>query len=284
MPNLEIKLGRVVYRYNSAGFRDVNHAVEKPVGIKRIVVIGDSVTEGYGLEEESVFSRWIQSHLGSQFEVITIAAGGLNTPQEVHLFEQEGLRYKPDIVILNFVLNDCDFYSSFKGSQRYAAEKDSKIGLLNVSINPRLKRLLKSSALIYFLKERMENVKGRLLGTEQTDYFTDIWGREENRVKVAEGFGRLAYLRESGGFDVVVIIWPVIVDYKQYKFGFAHEWVREQADKTGFSTIDLLPRFSKMSYRDLQVTAEDNVHPNASGHKIAAEAFVNWYRLQYQVR
>lgn len=278
VPNSEFSVGTVRYKHNSAGFRDVDHAVEKPVGIKRIVVVGDSVTEGYGVEEKSVFSRRIQSHLGDQFEVITIAAGGLNTPQEVHLFEQEGLRYKPDMVILNFVLNDCDFYTTLRGAERYNADKDSRIGLFNLPISPALKRLLKSSAFIYFVKEHVEDLKGRIMGVEETDYFTGIWSQNENRGKVVNGFGRLAVLQREYDFDVLVIIWPLITDYGNYGFESIHRWVQEQAKERGLSAVDLLPSFSGLRYRDLQVTAEDNVHPNALGHKIAAEAFLAWYR------
>lgn len=96
--------GKVVYRYNRAGFRDVEHEVEKPSGIQRIVVLGDSVTERYGVEWRDVFANILQSRLGEKHEVINIAAGGLNTPQEVHLLEKEGLRYKPDLVVINYRL------------------------------------------------------------------------------------------------------------------------------------------------------------------------------------
>jgi lysophospholipase L1-like esterase len=275
--NLEYKVGKVIYTFNGSGFRDVDHEVEKTPGIKRIVVVGDSVTEGYGVEWESVFSHILQSQLGDH-EVINIAAGGLNTPQEIHLFKLEGLAYEPDLVILNFILNDGDFYSSFKAAQRYNAEKEAQIGTLNLPINPRIKRFLKSSAMIYFVKERFENLKGSLFENEEADYFIKIWGKDENRRKVTDGFDKLKALADENNFHVLVVVWPLITDYRQYKFEFIHEWIKEKAEKRGFSTIDLLQRFSRIQYRDLQVTAEDDIHPNALGHKIGADAFLSWYR------
>ena len=80
VPNSEVQSGRVVYRYNGAGFRDRDHTLRTPAGIERIVVLGDSVTEGYGVEWTDVFAQVLQSRLGDQHEVINIAAGGLNTP------------------------------------------------------------------------------------------------------------------------------------------------------------------------------------------------------------
>lgn len=281
VPNSVVSEGKIDYRYNWVGFRDVDHSVQKPSGIKRIIILGDSVTEGYGVEWKDVFANILQSRLGAQQEVIVVAAGGLNTPQEVHLLKQEGLLYEPDLVVMNFVLNDADFFTSFDAAQRYKAEKDSQIGLLNLPISPVVKRALKSSALVYFVKERVENFTGRLLGTVETDYYTRLWAKDESRQRVMTGFNGLAGLQRDHGFQVLVIIWPVIMDYQRYGFGSIHERVAQWATTKGFAVIDLLPQFSKIPYRELQVTAEDNIHPNSLGHKVGAETFLTWYHSRY---
>jgi len=279
VPRSEYREGDVGYHFNSAGFRDAERSVKKPPGIKRLVVLGDSVTVGLGVRWETAFSSYVQGRLGREFEVVTIAQGGLNTPQEVHLLERSGLVYEPDVLVVNFVLNDCDFYSELEGAGDYVAGVNSRIGLLfNMPVDPRLKQMLKSSALIYFVKSRLENVKGRISGREYTDHYTRIWAQEENRRKVTRGFDRLAESQKEHRFEVVVIVWPLITDYPRYGFASIHEWVSQEAEKRGFSSIDLLPAFSGESYRNLQVTAEDNVHPNALGHRIAAERFVAWFR------
>jgi lysophospholipase L1-like esterase len=279
LPNSEIRTGRVVYRYNDAGFRDTHHELRKSEGIQRIVVLGDSVTEGYEVEWTDIFARVLQSRLGDRYEVINIAAGGLNTPQEIHLFEHLGARYRPDIVVLNFVLNDVDFYTQFAPAQRAAERADSRIAMLDLPIPAGLKRFLKSSALIYFVKDRLENIRARLIGGEASrDYYDRIWAREANRRKVTDGFSRLAELRRDGHFEVLVLIWPLLTDYQTYRFRWIHEWVAQEARKANFAVIDLLPRLSTVPYRQLQVSAEDSVHPNALGHRLGAEAFLAWYR------
>lgn len=282
VPNSEVKLGKLILKYNQAGFRDVDHEVAKSPGIKRIVVVGDSVSEGNSVKSDSIFARVLQSRLGAGYEVINIAASGLNTPQEVHLFELQGLQYKPDLVILNFVLNDADFYSNLAGAKSYYAAKDTRIGILNLPINPELKRLLKSSALIYFVKERVGNLVVRLTGAGQSnhDYYTTLWSDEGNRTRVTSGFDRLAELQESSPFELIVIIWPALTDYRDYRYTHIHMWVEEQARKRGFATIDLLAAFSRIPYRQLQVAAEDSVHPNDLGHATAADTFLAWYRTQ----
>jgi len=74
------------------------------------------------------------------------------------------------------------------------------------------------------------------------------------------------------------MIWPLMTAYQAYRFEWVHEWVAREAKKAGFAVIDLLPRFSTVPYRKLQVSAEDNVHPNALGHRLGAEEFLAWYR------
>jgi lysophospholipase L1-like esterase len=280
-PGSEVWLGGLIFRYNKAGFRDVDHEVGRQKGVTRIVVVGDSVSEGNGVKTEAVFSRVLQAKLGPGYEVINVAASGLNTPQEVHLFEAHGLQYEPDVVVLNFVLNDIDFYSNLAGQRRYYAEMDKRIGILGLSINPELKRLLKSSALIYFLKEQTGNLIQRLSGVDSTgaDYYTGLWSDERNREKATTAFDRLLTLKKKHSFDVVVIIWPLIVEYADYRFAWIHNWIEQEAEKRGFVSIDLLPEFSKMHHRKLQVAIEDTVHPNARGHALAADVFLNWYKL-----
>jgi hypothetical protein len=65
--------------YNSAGFRDVEHAVEKPAGVKRIGVLGDSVTEGSGVRPDALFSKYVQALFGSKYEIINLGMSGLGS-------------------------------------------------------------------------------------------------------------------------------------------------------------------------------------------------------------
>lgn len=279
VPGSQVVEGRVVYRFNRAGFRDVDHEIENASARSRVLVLGDSVTEGRGVVWEEVFAPVLQARLGAEFEVINLAQSGLNTPQEVHLLEKAGLAYEPELVVLNFVLNDCDFYTQLQAARRYTAERDAEIGLLfGMPIDPRVKALLKSSALIYFLKERVEELSGRVVGEDPGDYHLGIWSRDENRKKVQDGFDRLRALSESHRFRVAVIIWPLLAEYETYPFAEIHAWVREQAEARGLPVIDLLPLYARLPFRELQVTPEDGVHPNGRGHEIGAEAFVAWLR------
>lgn len=285
VPNSVVQDGRITYRYNDAGFRDVNHSVRKPADIARVLVIGDSVTEGSGVEQDQIFTHYVQNFLGSRYEVINLGMSGLNTPQEVHLLEMEGLKYEPDVVVLNFVLNDCDFYSELRAAERFQNQQDAKVGLLgDMVIDPRVKRLLKSSALIYFLKNRIEYIKGRVTGKEETNYYTALWQNPECRKRVVAGFDHLRSLQQEYGFAVHVVVWPLVMDFERYEFSDIHSSIMEMANQRGFQFLDLRPTYGTKPYRELQVTAEDNVHPNGEGHRLAAQAYVDWSRPLFTQR
>ena len=277
VPNSTVQDGKVVSHYNSAGFRDREHDTAKPVGITRIVVVGDSVTEGNGVGQDALFVSHIQALLGSKYEIINLGMSGLNTPQEIHLLGVEGVKYEPDVVVVNFVLNDCDFFSKYQGAERFQIEKDSKIGLFgDMVIDPQFKRWLKSSALIYLVKGRVEHLLGLVMGKEEKNYYAALWDNPECRKRVSSGFDTLQKLQQQHRFAVHILLWPLLVDYKHYEFSFIHEWVTQMAEQRGFKVLDLLLVYSSKWYRDLQVTAEDNVHPNGDGHKLAAKSYVEW--------
>lgn len=281
IPFSRVQDGKVVYAYNSAGFRDREHSKPKLAGLTRTVVIGDSVTEGAGVEADAIFSSQLQYLLGSEHEIINLGMSGLNTPQEIHVLEAEGLGYDPDVVIVNFVLNDCDFFSEFHAATQFTQEKDAKVGLLgNMSIDPGIKRFLKSSAFIYFVKSRVEHMVGMIAGKGESNYYRNLWSQDYCYQRVTEGFDKLKDLQMRTSFEVHVLIWPLLVDYRPYAFAHIHERVKHEAETRGFKILDLVGTFASLSYRKLQVTAEDNVHPNGRGHRLAAEAYVNWTHVE----
>jgi GDSL-like Lipase/Acylhydrolase family len=98
----------IAFASNSAGWRDVAHEIAKPAGVFRIVVIGDSVTCG-SVSLESLYTRQLERILrqtGMKSEIITIGVGGWSTDQELEALRLEGIRYQPDLVVIQFNGND----------------------------------------------------------------------------------------------------------------------------------------------------------------------------------
>jgi len=101
--------GKVVYfPINSQGWKDVEHAFEKPSGTIRILFLGDSGTFGV-VSLEDLYTRQVERLLkdgGHNVEVISIGIGGWGTDQELEALEREGVKYQPDLVVYQFTNND----------------------------------------------------------------------------------------------------------------------------------------------------------------------------------
>ena len=101
----------VMYRANADGFRDHLYARPKPPGVFRIVVVGDSIAFGFGVEEEEAFPKVLEALLrnvapGIDIEVLNLGVSGYNTYTEGALLEDVGLGYEPDLVLAQFCIND----------------------------------------------------------------------------------------------------------------------------------------------------------------------------------
>jgi SGNH hydrolase-like domain, acetyltransferase AlgX len=91
---------------NAEGYRDVLHAVQKPAGVFRILVLGDSNAEAMQVPLEESFSRLLEGELnrrpGVRVEVINTGVSNYGTASEFLLLRRDGVRYQPDLVLMAF--------------------------------------------------------------------------------------------------------------------------------------------------------------------------------------
>lgn len=115
---------------NAQGFRDNrNFKYEKPPNVLRILSLGDSHTQGFEVRQEYTFSAVIERYLNdymkyneikAETEVINAGITGFGTTEELIFLENEGIKYKPDFVILAFSAND--FEDNMKSDLFYFKE------------------------------------------------------------------------------------------------------------------------------------------------------------------
>jgi lysophospholipase L1-like esterase len=103
--------GAAFYRINADGFRDALYARPKPQGVFRVLVLGDSVSFGYGVEEAEAYPQVLEELLSellpdSRIEVVNLGVGGYNAYNEARLLEVVGRSYEPDLVLVQFCIND----------------------------------------------------------------------------------------------------------------------------------------------------------------------------------
>lgn len=93
---------------------------------------------GYGVQQEEVFTASLEKqHEG--IEVINLGVAGYGTDQELILLQQEGVRYRPDLIVLVFVEND--FLTNVQSSAysihhkpMYTMSDDGRPSLTNIPV------------------------------------------------------------------------------------------------------------------------------------------------------
>ena len=111
-PNVTARVRGVEFRTNSLGLHDREYPARKPAGVFRILLLGDSMTEGGGLALEATVAK--------QAEAMLNTTGGCRSPVEVvnggvasyspilqYLYLQAlAPIFEPDLVVLNFDMTD----------------------------------------------------------------------------------------------------------------------------------------------------------------------------------
>jgi hypothetical protein len=104
--------GRWKFVTNNQGFRSYeDFHLEKPPGVFRVIALGDSTTEGFEVSQGDTYPAVLERYLrekGINTEVFNTGISGFGTAEELIYLENEGIKYKPDAVVLGFFGNDFD--------------------------------------------------------------------------------------------------------------------------------------------------------------------------------
>jgi hypothetical protein len=105
---------------NREGYRDSDHPVAKPPGAYRILLLGDSMSEGVEVALQDLYWKRLESSLpqcpafeGRPIEVISFAVNGYGTAQEYLTLRERGAKYRADLVLLAFFTGN-DFTDNTK--------------------------------------------------------------------------------------------------------------------------------------------------------------------------
>ena len=105
------------FRINSLGLRDDEISPVKPPGVKRILMLGDSMTVGWGVEQSECFAGRLDELLndgtaasdspGTRYEVVNCGWASWYTTDGAYVFLKHRIdELDPDLVVLDFFLND----------------------------------------------------------------------------------------------------------------------------------------------------------------------------------
>jgi hypothetical protein len=257
---------------NSRGYRDVEHTLERPEGVRRVVCLGDSFTWGARVLFEDAWPRRLERGLalerGEPWEAIVLAEPGLNAVQLAFLLGDQGFSYDPDVVVLAWVLNDAEDLDSAEArrAEDWVAESRRKPSALA--------SILERSALVRLVTRRLRATAGNQERIRNfRSYYADDY---PGWIAAREALHTMGGLCRSHGVPFVVAIFPLFGNPldERYPFEEEHAKVAQAAAGAGAKVVDLLPQYRGLHWELLVVDGPRDEHPNEIAQRIAAQTLV----------
>ncbi|MDP2914811.1 MAG: SGNH/GDSL hydrolase family protein [Candidatus Aminicenantes bacterium] len=283
------------YRINQDGIRDRDYSRTKPNGTFRIAAVGDSSTFGFGLELENTWPKQLERELqrtNPHVEVINFGVMGYNTPQEAERIQDKVLGYSPDLIIIGYSLNDIGVFSrerrvlsTYKGYNSFLA---TGIGFVD-KLLPHFKTYLLIKNRLFLKKTNADTRPPqyskdglKFLEKGYNRYFFDGYQEAENWNILNAAFAKIRALTQPQ-IPVVFVIHPELQEMDHYLFTEIHEIVKKLCLDYGFPVLDPLTEMLSYKARDLRISAA-NIHPNAMGNKIFAQAIARYLQTASLVK
>jgi hypothetical protein len=253
-PNSAAFLMGVPFSINSAGLRDREFTRVKPPGVHRIVWLGDSTTLGWGVPLAGTAPKILERELNAmghgRFEVLNAGVGNYNTVQEVEHYLTIDRAFHPDLVILEYFINDAE-----------PVPRERTAGLLG------------HSYLAAFAVSRFDGAL-RVAGLRPRwrDYYASLYRGGSPGLEAAEdALGRLAAVTAQDGTGLLVAILPELHQIDgAYPFEKEQRKIEDYLAAHRIRTIDLLPCLRGHGPElGLWITQTD-AHPNVKANTLVA--------------
>jgi lysophospholipase L1-like esterase len=252
---------------NSQGLRDHEYSLEKPSGVYRILLLGDSTTLGWGVPLNETTAKILERELNTRnisgyrrFEAINAGVGNYDTVQEVTYYETRGREFHPDLVILVYFINDPEPVPT------------EKRGFL-----------IDRSYLVAFLTNRFDGLLRRVgARPDWKTYYASLY--EDNRpgLQACKAALRdLAVATRNDNTTLLVALLPELHRINDhYPFSAAHQKIKDVLAPEHVPVLDLIDGLRNHGPEStLWITPLDD-HPNGKANALIVAQLGDWIVTQ----
>ena len=237
---------------NSDGLRDKEYSVARNEKY-RMIFLGDSLTFGWGVEQGDTFEHILEAKANKEFlaEIINFGAGNYNTEQQVNLFLEKGLKYRPDKVVLFYFINDAE-------------------------VTPKKSRLyfLGHSRLLSFYWSRVHAFMNKQFPSKSfKEYYAELYTDEQKGwMNTKKAFMELKDICREERIELQVVLLPELHDIKNRIFNNEYSKISAFLEKIGIKYLNLASMFESYSGDPIDLwVSYDDAHPNKIAHNAIAE-------------
>jgi len=256
---------------NSDGQRDLEYPVERVQGKNRMLVLGDSMGWGFGVELEERFSEILEAKY-SDWEIINTSVSGYGTDQELLYYKNRGAKYQPDVVLVLFHPNDVGNVNTTANYWHNKPKFELVNGALQLtnqpvpepSVKQRLDRFLLGNT--YFLSRLYSTLKNAfkwLLGADEGGNNAD---EEHSHALIKALFLELQKITLENGSRLVVVSCPGAEEPG------GTEVIQDLSGLFSAAGIPFLSLDPAFKGNEAATQFEHDRHWNADGHRLAADA------------
>jgi lysophospholipase L1-like esterase len=249
-----------VMRINRDGYRDQLYNKTKPDNTIRILALGDSVTFGWGVNRSDIWTEVAERKLNEKFErnfqVINFGVHAYNTSMEVDMLEEKGLKYNPDIVILQYHRNDARNISKKK------------------KLEAKYKERLKEEYPDFNMSEKKYRLMVKREAGRELERDRRNMSIEKDMAAVGPQLSRLEDIQARNSFSTYVFAWSNMEH---------HNHLRELALRNNLNFIGMeeqLEIYQPEKTENNPYRFPDR-HPNVKGHKLIAEGVLESEEFPY---
>lgn len=294
-------------QFNSEGFRDKEHRIDKEKDVLRIAVMGDSFVEGLQVNRGNLFTTILENDLNEtrKTEVMNFGVSSFGTTNEYWTYKTYVKKYKPDYIVIAFYINDFIDNSELLDNRvlrinlmkhrpyfyldkndnlvenKFIPYSDKRNLMSNMLRKIKLLSLLRNA----FYKLRSKDSKEILFDEGKLyamDYTLEIDESVNLTRKILEKF--LLTIIRDGSKPIVCLFDPAYliddshknklikngINFEKFVVNKPFNIIKELCRKLGVIVVDARPFFRK-EYKKNNILFLKDGHWNENGHRVIAK-------------
>ncbi|MEP7171926.1 MAG: GDSL-type esterase/lipase family protein [Aestuariivirga sp.] len=250
LKNKSALLQSVNIRLNSWGLRG-GPVSPLPIGGRRILFLGGSITLGWGVPEEQTMTARLEQMFRAQGDTVQVFNAGIGNYNAVRYTENFFRNLKdlnPTDIVVHYFLRDAEVLEPGGG---------------NI--------LLRNSELAVTIWAAIQNTLAPHGENVLDEHYKSVYDPSYPGFQTMKAeLKKLAEYASNKNIRIYLAMVPDVHNLTDYPFGGIHEQMKQLSIELGYTYVDLLPGFANLKPEEIWAMPGDP-HPNALGQEIMAD-------------